>query len=119
MPQSLARVLVHVVFSTRDRQPFLTDAIRSEMHAYLATGLGDAEHVVVRVGGVADHVHIALFLSRKESIAKLIERSKTASSKWIKTKGREYEKFAWQKGMRCFRLDWVTAARWSRTLIRK
>ncbi len=101
MPQSLSYVLAHLVFSTKDRRPLLTDAIRGEMHAYLATILAP-ENIRVRIGGVADHVHIAFYLARGESISRLVERLKVASSKWIKTKGPEHAKFGWQRGYAVF-----------------
>lgn len=107
MPQSLALVLVHLVFSTRDRKPFLHGAIRSEMHAYLATVASHAENVSLRVGGTADHVHIALFLSRTDSIARIVERLKVSSSKWIKTKAPEFARFGLAERLRCvFRRSW-------------
>jgi REP element-mobilizing transposase RayT len=102
MSQSLARVLVHIVFSTRDRKPFLTDAIRGEMHAYLATVASEAENVSLRIGGTADHVHVALFLARTDTVAKVVERLKVSSSKWIKAKGPEFARFSWQKGYAVF-----------------
>jgi REP element-mobilizing transposase RayT len=76
MPQSISYVLVHLVFSTKERRPFLNDAIRGEMHAYLASVLNGSENVCVRVGGVADHVHVALFVARTESISRVMERLK-------------------------------------------
>jgi putative transposase len=102
MPQSLSYVLVHLVFSTKDRRPWLKDGIRGEMHAYLASVLNRSENVCVRVGGVADHVHVAVFIARTESLAKLVERLKVSSSKWIKTKGPEFAKFGWQRGYAAF-----------------
>ena len=73
MPQSLSYVLVHLVFSTKQRKPLLSDAIRGEMHAYLASILSGSENTCVRVGGVADHVHVALFVARTESMSRLVE----------------------------------------------
>jgi REP element-mobilizing transposase RayT len=102
VPQSLSYVLVHLVFSTKDRRPFLKDAIRTEMHAYLASVLNGSESTCVRVGGVADHVHIALFLARTETVSRVVERLKVSSSKWIKTKGPEFTKFGWQRGYAAF-----------------
>lgn len=87
MPQSLSYVLVHLVFSTRGRRPWLRDAVRGEMHAYLASMLNGSENICVRVSGVEDHVHLALFLARTESMARLVERLKVSSSKWIKDEG--------------------------------
>ncbi|GAC1416108.1 MAG: hypothetical protein NVSMB62_05250 [Acidobacteriaceae bacterium] len=72
------------------------------MHAYLAAVLNSSENVCVRVGGSADHVHVALFLARTESVAKVVEKLKVSSSKWIKTKGPEFAKFGWQRGYAAF-----------------
>ena len=101
MPQSLSYVLVHLIFSTKGRRPFLTDVIRGEMCAYVASAVG-AENICVRVGGVSDHVHVALFIARTETMSKLVERLKVSSSKWIKTKGPEFAKFGWQRGYAVF-----------------
>jgi len=102
MPQSLSYVLVHLIFSTKGRRPFLNDSIRGEMHAYLASVLNSSENICVRVGGVADHIHVALFAARTESLSRVIERLKVSSSKWIKTKGPEFAKFSWQRGYAAF-----------------
>jgi REP element-mobilizing transposase RayT len=102
VPQSLSYVLVHLVFSTKDRRPFLNDTLRTEMHAYLASVLNGSGNHCVRVGGVADHVHIALFLARTDTVSRVVERLKVSSSKWIKTKGPEFAKFSWQRGYAAF-----------------
>ncbi len=102
MPQSLSYVLLHLVFSTRNRRPWLHDTIRPELHAYLGSVINSSENICVRVGGVADHVHVALFLSRVDSIARLVERIKVSSSKWIKTKDPAFRKFGWQRGYAVF-----------------
>jgi REP element-mobilizing transposase RayT len=101
MPQSLSYVLVHLIFSTKGRRPLLGDTIRGEMHAVLAASVG-AENICVRVGGVSDHVHVALYIARTETMAKLVERLKVSSAKWIKTKGPEFAKFGWQRGYAAF-----------------
>jgi REP element-mobilizing transposase RayT len=65
MPQSLAKILVHIVFSTKNRSPFLSDKnVREEMHAYLGGTCNNLDCPVLTVGGVADHVHILCGLSR-------------------------------------------------------
>jgi putative transposase len=84
MPQSLSKVIVHIIFSTKDREPWLGSDIRPRMHAYLATICRDLGAELVRVGAVADHVHIVTTLPRTVSQAQLIEEIKKASSKWIK-----------------------------------
>jgi putative transposase len=103
MPQSLAKVVVHIVFSTKNRSPFLSDrVVRKEMHAYLGGTCNNLDCPVLTVGGFADHVHILCALSRNVSIAKLVGDIKRGSSKWIKTKGRMLTKFAWQNGYGVF-----------------
>jgi REP element-mobilizing transposase RayT len=84
MPQSLSKVIVHIIFSTRDREPWFESNVRARMHAYLVTICRDLGAKLVRVGGVADHVHIVTTLPRTVSQAQLIEQIKKASSKWIK-----------------------------------
>ena len=85
MPQSLSLVVIHRIFSTKDRQPLLDSETSSKLHAYLATVTRNADCECYRVGGVADHVHLAIRLSRTLTIASLVENLKTSSSKWLKT----------------------------------
>ncbi len=102
MPQSLAFVLVHVVFSTKNRQPFLNETVRPLLSAYMATVVRGAKCDCLRVGGVANHVHLAIRLHPTRSIAELVEEVKTSSSKWLKTQSPELDHFAWQKGYGAF-----------------
>jgi REP element-mobilizing transposase RayT len=81
MPQSLSRVILHIIFSTKDREPWLGLDVRPRMHAYLATVCRDLGAEVVRVGGVADHVHIVTTQSRTVFQAQLIEQIKKTFSK--------------------------------------
>jgi putative transposase len=83
MPQSLSKVIVHIILSTKDREPWLGSDIQPRMHAYLATICRDLGAELVRVGGVADHVHTVTTLPRTVSQAQLIEEIKKASSRWI------------------------------------
>lgn len=73
MPQSLSKVILHIVFSTRNREPWLDSDVRPRMHAYLATICRDLGAEFVKVGGVADHVHIVTTLPRTVSQAQMIE----------------------------------------------
>ena len=102
MPQSLSLVIIHVIFSTKDRHPFLDTGTRPKLHAYLATVARNIDCEAYRVGGVADHVHLAIRLSRTVTIAGLVQDLKTASSKWVKTQSPELAAFAWQRGYGCF-----------------
>jgi putative transposase len=102
LPQSLSRILVHLVFSTKNRTPWLTPEIRTELFPYLATVLDDNGCPSLRVGGVDDHIHLLFGLSRTLSPADIVEMIKTASSKWIKTKGPQFAGFHWQSGYGIF-----------------
>jgi len=102
MPQSLSFLLVHVIFSTKDRRPLLDDSVRSELYAYLATVARNAKCECYRVGGVADHVHLAVRLSRTMNVSEMVEQLKSSSSKWLKTQSPALSKFAWQRGYGAF-----------------
>jgi putative transposase len=101
MSQSLALVLVHIIFSTKNRVPFLQSAeLRSELHAYLTGTLRGLECDPLQVGGVEDHVHILCGLSRKISLAELVKNLKTSSTRILKGKG--HDGFSWQSGYAVF-----------------
>jgi putative transposase len=102
MPQSLSFLLIHVVFSTKDRAPALDSSVRPALYAYLATVVRNADCECYRVGGVSDHVHLAIRLSRTITTAKLVEELKTSSSKWLKTQSPALAAFAWQRGYGAF-----------------
>lgn len=102
MPQSLARVLVHLVFGTKHREPVLAPDVRAELHPYLAAVLANDGCPSLQVGGVEDHVHLLFALSRTRTIAQVVENVKTSSSKWLKTKGPDLSGFRWQGGYGIF-----------------
>ncbi len=102
MPQSLSTVLVHLVFSTKKREPRIRAAVESELHAYVATVLKNDGCPPRAVGGMADHIHVLFFLSRVKTIAEIVEKLKTSTSIWIKTKGPEFHEFHWQTGYGAF-----------------
>ena len=103
MPQSLSSVHIHLVFSTKGREPFLLDAeIQKEMHAYLG-GVSNALNCSpIIVGGTQDHVHLLCQLSRTISQADWVKEIKRASSLWIKKREPSLEAFAWQGGYGAF-----------------
>ncbi len=102
MPQSLSLVIVHLIFSTKDRQPFFSIEMRAPVHVYLATVARNMGCECYRVGGMEDHVHLAVRLCRTVTIADLVEQLKTASSKWAKTQSTDLRDFSWQRGYGCF-----------------
>src|SRR2546426_3933458 len=102
MPQSLSSILVHLVFSTKNREPFITPAIEPELHPYLASIFRALKSPSLTIDGTADHIHILFALGRVITVADLVEEVKTDSSKWIKKKGSEFRNFYWQKGYGAF-----------------
>jgi REP element-mobilizing transposase RayT len=102
MPQSLSKVILHVIFGTKNREPWLESHVRPRVHAYLITICRDLGAELVTVGGVADHVHIVTTLPRTLSQADLVEQIKKGSSKWIKTLDARYRGFFWQRGYGAF-----------------
>ena len=103
MPQFLSQLLIHLVFSTKHRQPLINENIEAELYAYIAKILYDECHSpALIIGGDKDHIHILFAQSRIWSIAKIVEVIKKRSSKWIKTKGEEFGTFQWQNGYGAF-----------------
>ena len=102
MPQSLSSILIHLVFSTKHRELFITPAIETELHPYLATIFRALKSPSLCIDGTADHLHVLFSLARVITIADLVEEVKTESSKWMKTKGQEFKNFHWQKGYGAF-----------------
>jgi REP element-mobilizing transposase RayT len=100
MPQSLSNILVHVVFSTKNRRPFICQEVEEELWRYLAATCTAHDCQAHRVGGTVDHVHIVCGLARTIPVSKLLEEVKTGSSKWMKTKG--VGEFGWQNGYGAF-----------------
>ncbi len=102
MPQSLSKLHIHLVFSTKNREPFIHDAVRNSLHAYMAAVLLDFGCPAKLINSVDDHVHILFELSRTVSISQAVEKVKKTSSKWIKTQGEGLRNFAWQAGYGAF-----------------
>jgi len=102
MSQSLNLIIVHIIFSTKGRVGCLGPSARPSLHAYLATVARNAGCECYRAGGVADHVHLAVRLSRTITIAAIIEELKTSSSKRLKTQSPNLANFGWQRGYAAF-----------------
>ena len=101
MAQSLAQILVHLVFSTKHREPWLEDGVRDELHAYVAGIVENQNGTLLKAGSVAD-VHLLLAHPRTCAPANLVQEIKTGSSKWLKTRGSRYHAFHWQSGYGLF-----------------
>ena len=102
MAQSLSNILIHIIFSTKKRQPLILPEITQELYSYMAGIARAHESYVHEIGGIEDHVHLLVSLPRTLPLSLLVEDVKKGSSKWIKTKGNLYSHFAWQNGYGAF-----------------
>jgi REP element-mobilizing transposase RayT len=98
MSQSLANILVHLVFSTKDRRQLLRDQERGQLHAYITGVLKNHDSLLIEINSVRDHIHILFAQSKNHAPAKVVEQIKTATSSWIKTLDAWYSDFGWQSG---------------------
>jgi len=102
MPQSLAKNLIHLVFSTKNREPILTERVRGPLCAYASAVMRDIDSSVIAINAWRDHVHMLFALSKNRSLSQVVMEVKRATSKWIKTQGTEFARFHWQSGYGAF-----------------
>ena len=116
MPQSLSSLLVHLIFSTKDRYPFLGKSdLLQPTHTYLCGILRRVQCPAITIGGTADRVHVFFQLARTQNVAKVVEILKSSFSQWLKSQ--EIPAFAWQRGYGCFSVGKSQAeAPWCNTL---
>ena len=102
MAQTLVLLMAHVIFSTKNREPFITPEIEPELFAYIGGILKNHDSRLLHAGGTADHVHLLISQSKNVSLSSLMKDVKKDSSSWIKTKGRQFRNFHWQDGYGAF-----------------
>lgn len=103
MPHSLSKILVHLVFSTKNREPLINDIIKPHLHAYIIGILKKLKCPSIQTNGTFDHIHILFPLGRVIMVCDLVEDVKKASSKWMKLNGSE--NFFWQTGYGAFSIS--------------
>jgi REP element-mobilizing transposase RayT len=104
MSQSLARLIVHIVYSTKHHYPWLKDAaLRAQLYAYNAAVLRrDVDSPAILINGTEDHIHILCTLSRRFAVMDVIKKSKTETSRWLKKQASTLRDFQWQSGYGIF-----------------
>ncbi len=98
MSQSLSKLYIHIIFHIKKDGVEIGDDVRSELHAYIGAIIKDNGSTPIISNSVRDHIHILCVMSKNIVLSKFIEEIKRHSSRWIKTKGEQYQKFAWQGG---------------------
>ena len=102
MPQSLAKIYLHIIFGTKDRKDIIPNIIKKALYAYIAGVCNDKDSHACRIGGTGNHIHIACTLPRTITVSKLLEEIKRASSIWMKEQDSDNDDFAWQAGYGVF-----------------
>lgn len=102
MAQSLSRILLHLVFSTKNREKIIPEELMPKLHAYIAGICRKNGSDAYLAGGTENHVYIACTLPRTTTVSKLLEEIKKSSSFWIKKQEEKLNNFAWQSGYGAF-----------------
>lgn len=102
MSQSLVKNLIHLVYSTKHREPLILKPHQNALFAYQAGIFKQWESPALVIGGVEDHVHAMFALSKNHPLKKIVEEVKKGSSKWMKSDGPRNPQFSWQNGYAAF-----------------
>ena len=98
MSQSFVQIYVHIVFHTKGNVKLIREDIENELFSYMGGILNNYKSIPLQIGGTSNHIHILCTLPKTMALADLAEEIKKSSSKWIKTKGKQYRNFYWQDG---------------------
>ena len=102
MSQSLAKNLVHLVYSTKHREPLIPKLHQPALFAYQAGIFKQWDSPALMIGGIEDHIHALFALSKNHPLKKIVEEVKKGSSKWMKSDGPRVRQFSWQAGYAAF-----------------
>jgi putative transposase len=105
MAHTYTNLLTHIIFSTKDRVPYLLEERRHDVFAYMGGIVRDLKGAAINVNGVQDHVHVLVRLPSFLPLAKAVEVVKTNSSRWVHEKRVLHQTFAWQTGYAAFSLS--------------
>ena len=106
MPQSLACLYAHLVFSTKNREPFIVPDFAPRLYAYIGGILRETGSVLIEAGGMPDHIHLLVSLGRQASVADTVRAIKSNSSRWVHETFPNRAAFAWQSGYGAFSVSY-------------
>ena len=98
MAHTFSNLLVHIIFSTKDRVGSIHPEWRSELHAYLGGIVRELGGKAVAINGTADHVHLLVSMPANMAVAEMVRVLKANSSRWVNRKHQRKSKFSWQTG---------------------
>ncbi len=102
MASTFTSILLHIVFSTKDRANLIAPAIESKLHHYIGGIVSNLDCRLLEIGGTANHVHLLVSMAKSITVVALLEVVKKESSKWVKTQGSQFGCFYWQEGYGAF-----------------
>jgi putative transposase len=102
VPQSLVSLTIHVVFSTKNREPLIDAELAPRLYGYVGGIVHNTKSVLLATGGVEDHIHLLVSLGRTTAIADFVRNVKTNSSLWVHETFPERSSFGWQSGYGAF-----------------
>lgn len=102
MSQSLVKIYLHIIFSTKDRENILPKSLLTDVHAYISGVIKNNGCVPIITGGITNHVHILCELSSTITVSDLVRKIKTSTSIWLKENNMCDNRFSWQGGYAAF-----------------
>ena len=102
MPSTFTNLLYHIVFSTKHREPLITDELQEELYRYIGGIIRAEGGVLLEIGGVADHVHLLSKIKPVVTVSEMLNRIKANSSKWVNENNKSKQRFSWQEGYAAF-----------------
>src|SRR5271154_2586308 len=102
MATTFTKLLIHFIFSTKNREPLITATIESDLHAYMVGIARNLDCWTLAINGTADHLHLLISMSKKLTVVDLMENVKKSSSRWLNENARLPTKFHWQDGYAAF-----------------
>jgi putative transposase len=102
VPQSFTSLNYHLVFSTKHREPFISDAIANDLYGFIGKVLHDRGNRLIIAGGVCDHIHLLVDISKQRSLSETLPDIKSISSGWVHRRAPEFRGFSWQAGYGAF-----------------
>jgi len=102
MPQSLAKIYIHLIFSTKNRERVLSDEIRPDLHAYLGGILNGLGCSPIEINTEPDHAHLLFAMTRTETLSNVVGQIKKSTNDWLRARGPQFTNFFWQGGYGAF-----------------
>jgi REP element-mobilizing transposase RayT len=102
MPSTYSNLLYHIIFSTKQREPLITSALRGELYLYVAGILRGQDGLPLEIGGMPDHLHLVIRIRPDVSVSDIVRLIKANSSKWANERPNAPGRFAWQRGYGAF-----------------